>query len=183
MLPVGFVLPREVIIGLIGGFIVILAATHILCQVVIMVKFFHLKSQQSHWARILPEKKEVDDVMKELRSRQMRLKTIDSVSDSSGISWAEKLNALSNSLLRGIWLRSIEVGETGVLIYGSSVSKHKLEMITIHNFVKKIKENDMLTKGVVLVELDSIKSRRVGELSVADFVIRIQLEQEEVKED
>ena len=56
-------------------------------------------------------------------------------------------------------------------------------MITIHNFVKKLKENDMLTNGVELVELDSIKSRRVGGSSVADFAIRMQLEYEETQGD
>ena len=36
LLPGGLVLPREIVIGLIGGFLVFLAVWHVLLQVVIM---------------------------------------------------------------------------------------------------------------------------------------------------
>lgn len=181
ILPVGFVLPREVIIGLIGGFIVLLLATHILFQAIILVKFVDLKSKQAYWNKILPEKTKVDDVMAQLRSRNLRIKTINDIRSSSGISWARKLNAISDAMLRGIWLRSIEKEGATILIEGSSVSKHKVEMITVHNFVKNLKENEMLMRGVSLVELDSIKTRKVGDTSVADFMVRIELEKKEEK--
>ena len=179
ILPAGFVLPREVVIGLVGGFLVLLALWHVLLQMVIVVKYVQLKSQQSRWEGVISEKKEVDLVIKELRARQERVKAIESIKGGVDIFWAEKLQAISDVLLRGVWLRRFALEDGNVLINGSAVSKHKLEMISVHNFVAKLKEDPSFMKGISAVELESIKSRKVGEISVADFVIRIVMEAED----
>jgi Tfp pilus assembly protein PilN len=175
LLPVGFVLPREVIFGLIGGFFVLLVLWHVLLQGMIVVKYIQLKGQQSRWQKVLPEKKMIDDVIKDLRERQARVKTIESVKADNNISWSKKMQAISTSLPQGIWLGRVRFENGELLINGSSVSKHKVEMITVHSFVKQLKESPDFMEGVVAVELESIKSRRVGEISVADFVVRAML--------
>ena len=172
-LPTGFVLPREVIIGLIGGFLVLLALWHILLQGVIMVKYVQLKSLQGQWEKVLPEKKHVDAVIKELRERQARIKTIETVKADQNLAWAKKLQAISENLPRGIWLRRVSLENKDLFIAGSSVSKHKVEMITVHAFVKQLRESPVFMEGITVVELESIKSRPVGDISVADFVIRV----------
>jgi len=181
-LPAGFVLPREVIIGLIGGFLVLLALWHILLQVVIMAKYVHLKAQQGRWENVLPEKKKVDVVIGELRDRQARIKTLENMR-GGGLVWAPKLQKISEHLPRGVWLSQFSLENGIVFISGSSVSKHKVEMINVHNFIKQLKEDPAFMKGIVTVELESIKSRQIGEASVADFVIRAALEEtQETKE-
>jgi Tfp pilus assembly protein PilN len=175
LLPAGFVLPREVVIGLIGGFLVLLALWHVLLQGMIVVKYIQLKGQQSRWEKILPEKIEVDKVIKGLQDRQARIKTIESVKADQNISWAKKLQAISDGLPHGTWLRKISFENQDILINGSSVSKHKVEMITVHGFVKQLKESGLFMEGILDVELESIKSRQIGEISVADFVIRATL--------
>lgn len=177
-LPAGFVLPREVIIGLIGGFLVLLALWHIFLQGIIVVKYIQLKGQQHRWEKILPEKNKVDVVIKDLRERQARIKTIDSIKADQNISWARKLQAISDHIPRGVWLSQVRFDGGELVMNGSSVSKHKVEMITVHNFVKQLKESADFIDGTAAVELESIKSRRVGEISVADFVIRVVLAQE-----
>jgi Tfp pilus assembly protein PilN len=177
ILPAGFVLPREAIIGLIGGFLVLLALCHFVLEVIILVKYVQLKGQQSRWEKVLPEKKEVDDVIKELRDRQARIKIIENVKGSMDVMWAQKLQTISEDLFRGVWLRHLSLEEGVLLLNGSSVSKHKVEMINVHNFLKKLKEDPVFMKGVATVELESIKSRQIGEASVADFIVRVVLEE------
>ena len=176
LLPAGFVLPREVVIGLIGGFLVFLALWHILLQAVIMVKYIQLKGQQVRWERFLPEKKQVDEVIKNLRDRQAKIKVIEDIRGNTDFSWAKKLNAVSNNIPRGVWLRQWAFEEGGLLIKGSCVSKNKVEMINVHGFVKKMKEDNAFMEGVSTIELESIKNRQVGETTVADFAVRAVVE-------
>ena len=172
----GFMLPREVIIGLIGGFLVLLAVGHIVLQVVIMTNYVQLKHQEEQWRRILPEKKGVDKVVKDLQARQTRYKALKDIRDCADISWAGKLNSLSNALPRGIWLSDIVFEDSTLFVRGSSVSKHNVEKINIYNYVKKLKEDGVLMEGVSSIEVESVKSRLVQETPVADFVIRMALE-------
>jgi len=178
-LPAGFVLPREVIFGLIGGFLVLLVLWHVFLQGIIMVKYIQLKSLQGRWGKVLPEKTEVDGVIKDLREKQARVKTIESLKSDQNILWAEILQAISENLPRGVWLRRFVFEKQELLIHGSSVSKHKVEMITVHGFVKQLKESLVFIKAFSAVELESIKSRQVGDISVADFVIRMTIKDSE----
>ncbi|MEW5895481.1 MAG: PilN domain-containing protein [Candidatus Omnitrophota bacterium] len=182
LLPSGFVLPREVIIGLIGGFLVVLSLWHILLQVIVISRYVQLKGLEGRWEKLLPEKTEVDALIKELTQRQARIKTINQVRGDQGISWAQKLQAISMELPRGVWLRNLLFDEGTLLINGSSVSKHKVEMINVHTFVSKLKEDAGFMKGVQAVELESIKNREVAQVTVADFIIRVVFEEDKINE-
>jgi len=176
LLPGGLVLPREIVIGLIGGFLVFLAVWHVLLQVVIMGRCIQLRAMESRWKKVMPQKMEVDAVVKELRGLQSRLKAIKSLKGPNEISWSRKLKTLSDDVSYGVWLRQLALEDNTLLINGSSASKHKVEMINVHNFVKALKNDAVFMAGVASMELESIKSRQVGEASVADFVVRVVLE-------
>lgn len=169
----GFMLPREVIIGLIGGFLVLLALGHVVLQVTIVAKYIQLKHQQDRWQKIMPAKQEVDRVMKDLQNRQVRYKTVRGITGPESISWAAKLGALSLHLSKEIWLNDLVFESGNLTIKGSSVSKHNLEKISIYNYVKRLKQDELFMEGVVSVEVESVTSRMIGATPVADFVIRV----------
>lgn len=179
----GFMLPREVIVGLIGGFLVLLALGHILLQVAVMIQYVELKQQKEQWKKILPAKKEVDKIMKDLQTRQLRYKAIMDIRGSSDISWAGKLNALSLELPRGVWLRGVLFEEGSLLIRGSSFSKQEMEKINIYSYVKRLKENKTLMDGVISIEVELIESRQIAGTPISDFVIRMIFERDAVDEE
>jgi len=175
----GFMLPREVIIGLIGGFLVLLALGHVVLQVTIVGRYIQLKHQQDQWQKVMPAKQEVDRVMKDLQIRQVRYKAVRGITGSMDMPWAAKLSALSLHLPKEIWLSDIILESGNLTITGSSVSKHNLEKISVYNYVKRLKQDGLFMEGVVSVEVESVKSRLIGGTPVADFVIRVMLSQNE----
>ena len=77
ILPVAFLnLPREAVVGLIGGLFVILFVVHIILQFVIFVKLFQYGKYQRQWNRVRPDKMKVDLVVKKMQSLQSKIDSI-----------------------------------------------------------------------------------------------------------
>ena len=72
-----FNLPPEVMIGLGGGMVAFLIIVHILLMLTNMARLAQYKSLKKEWDRMLPHKGEADNVVKELRNLQAKLKSIE----------------------------------------------------------------------------------------------------------
>ena len=170
-----FNFPKEVIIGLVGGFLVILFIIHFFLQIAIFVKFAHHKFERKQWERLLPQKAQADITINELRSLQSRLSAIDKIKTEKRIFWSQKLNNISDLIPRGVWLNKISFKESILLIDGSAVSKMKDEMVNVGNFVSNLKSKDTLIAGLQNIELGSIQRRQVKLIDVVDFIITAKL--------
>jgi len=168
--------PREAIIGLVGGLIVLLVLVHVLLQVLIFVKFAQHAHQKSQWDSILPEKKKLDVMLNDLRSLDGKLKAIEQITTGERLSWAIKLNDISDSLPKGIWLNKITLGEKVLLIDGSVVSREKGEIVSVGNFVTNLKRQKGFVQGLQNVEMGTIQKRKIKSVEVADFLITVKLQ-------
>ncbi|HOX09947.1 MAG TPA: hypothetical protein PLV09_03800 [Candidatus Omnitrophota bacterium] len=101
---------------------------------------------------------------------------------SSRFSLAKKLNDLSDAMVTGTWLRSIDVrkgdspSEPGVLkevlvIEGSSVVSDGREDGSIGKFVNSLKDNASFSEDFDEVELSKVERKKIKNTEVLDFVI------------
>ncbi len=167
----GFNIPREVIVGLVGGLFVILLLISILLQTTIFIKFVQRKALKMEWEETLPSKTRVDAVISQLRNLQSKVKSIENITGAEDIVWSTKLNDISDSVPRGVWIKSIIGNEQRLAIEGSSVRKIKDEMINVHDFAANLKAQKHFSKNIDNLEVGSIQRRNIKNIEVADFSI------------
>ncbi len=101
---------------------------------------------------------------------------------TSRFNLARKLNDLSNSMVPGVWLRSLDVkkgessGEPGFLkevmvIEGSSVVGDGREDGCIGPFVNALKDNQSFFSDFDEIELSKVERKKIKNTEIMDFVI------------
>ena len=168
--------PREVMVGFIGGFVVLLFVVHVFLQLLIFFRFADHARHKKQWEKILPDKEKVDKILGEMRSLQTKIDAIDKVTAGKRILWAQKLNDISDGMPRGVWLNKISVDDKIFLLDGSAVSKSHDEMINIGNLASSLKNKKPFMAGLQNIEVGSIQRRLVRTTEVIDFVITIKLQ-------
>jgi Tfp pilus assembly protein PilN len=165
------VLPRETVIALVGGLVFFLIFIHAVLQFVIAIKFVQIKRYESQTAKLSQDKASVDRVLQQLRSLQAKVKSIEGVAEQRKVLWAKKLNAISDAMPHGVWLTRLTFQDGLLIIQGSSVSKSKNEMSSVHTFTANLKNQPGFTENLGIVELGLIKSRKINTTQIADFTI------------
>jgi len=171
----GFNIPLEVVIGLGGGFIVLLMGVHLFLLFTNVKKIAEHKRLKKEWALLEPDKSDVDAVISELRSLKGKQQAAEDVLVEDKISWSQKLNILSDSLPKGVWLRKIILDEEIFSIEGSAVSTEIEEMINVHSFAGNLKKQKKFLEHFEDLELGSIQRRKINKVEIADFVITARL--------
>ena len=166
----------EVVIGLGGGLFLLLVFLHIILLFVNINRLAVHKRLEKQWAEILPFKENVDSVINEMRILQMNCKSIDEMAASGEIPWSHKLNILSDSLPRDVWIRKISLSQEMLFIEGSAISKQREDMINVHKLTANLKKQKDFLSDFADFELGSIQRRRIKKVEIADFLITTKLE-------
>jgi len=174
----GFSLPKEAVVGLIGGGIILLLLVHALLQFFITVQFVQHKQLKGESESLAGEKAGVEVVLKDLKALQTKFKSVEKIAGTESVSWSQKLSEISLNSPRGVWLNRITLDGKVLLIQGSAVSKNKAEMINVHNFTSNLKNSEVFMASFRDLELGLIKSREINVTPIADFTIRADLKQE-----
>jgi Tfp pilus assembly protein PilN len=171
-------IPLEIVIGSFLGVLMLLIMVHAGLLMINLWNLSHHANLKKEWEVITPAKENVDKVIKEMRVLQTKQKSIDQITTGSRILWAQKLNILSNSIVRGVWLTRLRLNEGTLYIEGSAISKQSDQIIGVHSFTANLKNDDIFVSNFSGLELDSIQRRYVGKTEVADFLITAQLLEE-----
>ncbi len=163
--------PKEVIIGLVGGFFAVLIIISVLLQITIFLKVAHLKALRKQWQEMTPTKANVDRVTGQMRMLQAKIKSMESVVGADPVHWAPKLYEISESLPRGVWLSRIVTNKQRLVIEGSAMSKGKDEMISVHTFASNLKNRDPFMKNLDDLEVGSIQRKSIKNVGIASFSI------------
>ena len=174
----GLSLPREAVVGLVGGIVALLLFIHIVLQLLITVKFVQHKKYEEEMKKIGVQKENSDLVLQKLKAKQAQYREIEAIATRSKILLSQKLNAISDSIPRGVWLNRISFDKDALLIEGSAVSKTATEMISVHDFTAKLKEKQGFAESFLNLELGLIKRRKVNTTPLADFTIKADLTKE-----
>jgi len=176
LLPEGFNIPREVVIGSVGGLFILLVIIQIFLIFTNFSRIAKKKKLDNNWEQLAPQKAKVDSVLNEVRMLKNKQNAITSLSGDVKIIWSEKLNLISDSLPRGAWLRKISLEEGLFFIEGSAISRQKEEMINVHDFTSRLKKSEKFLKHLKSLELGSIQRRSIKAVEIADFLITVKLD-------
>lgn len=173
----GFKIPPEIMIGLGGGLLVLLVFVHIVLVVLNIRNVIHYKQLKEQQEEILPLKKESDKIVNELRALQATKKAMENIAPEQKILWAEKLNILSDSIPRGVWLRKVKLEGNILTIEGSAIATDtdSEAIINVHKFASNLKGQKEFLGHFNDMELGSIHRRKVKQVDIADFLVTVRL--------
>ncbi len=163
--------PMEVMVGLVGGLICLLIFTHVGLWFVISQKLAEKKKLEGQMENLLPYKQQADAIAKELRTLQGKKSAIEKMTSASKILWAPKLNDISDSMPRGVWLGKISLEQGMFTIHGSAVSKGGDEMMGVVELASKLKGQKEFIKHLKSIEVGPIQRRKIESAEIADFSI------------
>ena len=169
--------PAEKLTGIAVGLVILLGIMHVLLQIFIGFQFTQNKKIAKELEIIAPQKNNVDRVVMELRKLQEKAKAMAGITTTKKIQWAVKLNEISDNVPRGLWLNRLTWEDNNFVIHGSSVSKQKSEIISVHEFTAKLKGSEPFMRDFHNIELGLIKSRQIGETQVVDFTITAEVKE------
>jgi hypothetical protein len=91
------------------------------------------------------------------------------------ISWAEKINKLSEHLPSGIWFNNLSLSPKELSLKCSVVSLTKEEMLLINQFLSNLKNDATFFKDFVKVDLGTMNRKMCGSYEVLDFILTFPL--------
>lgn len=165
-------LPRETLIGLIGGLVAVLILLHFFLLGMLIIQKTRFSSLNRNWKKIAPFKSQVDEVRDEISSLENKMKSFDVVNnDSKRVFWAKKMNQLSDFLPPGVWFAKLSLINEKLIIEGSAISQRGEEMVKVGKFTSALKDDPSFSKDFKDIELTSINRKLIKSTEVADFVI------------
>lgn len=168
-------IPLEIIIGCGGGLLFLLGAIHIVLLLVNVGKLAHYKSLQHQWESMRSDMENVDSVVSKMRTLQGKYTALEDIARKAELSWAQKLNILSDYVPRGMWFRKIALNNEMLFIEGSMVSQGASEVASVSRLISKLKGNDEFMGDFMELEIGSIQRRRIKNVEIADFVVTMKV--------
>ena len=168
-------LPPEATIGAIGGIMILL----VIVQLALFFLSFSKSSEKRHleaqWQKILPDKQKADGVINQMRSLQGKIATVGKITTAKRILVAPKLNAISDSIPRGIWLSRVMLEDGILVVDGVTVSKMADETSNVTNFLAGLKKHEQFMTRVASLEMGPVQHKQLQNVEVADFSITTRL--------
>lgn len=174
-------LPSLPIIPVAAGVVCLLIAIQILLWLFIQVKSVSRDSLKKKIALIADSNKDAMAIDGSLREISSRVEVVGKLLNSR-FDVAKKLNDLSDSMVSGVWLRSVDVkkgessSEPGILretllIEGSNIVIGDSGEGSISRFVNSLKENESFSSDFDDIELAKVERKKVQNTEIMDFII------------
>ena len=177
------------VLSIAAVFVGILVAVQVLVIAMNIYSKVTLNSLTKKYDAIAPKRREADALKAKSDAITKRVNAIDELMGKR-FSWAEKLNALSDSITPGIWLSTLEYDERPVagsaakivkdkasgipgrlLINGFAAGSGEQGLALIGKFIKSLKENEAFYSDFSDIELVGSKSDKVESHEVMNFKI------------
>ena len=168
-------IPLEIIIGCGGGLLFLLGVIHIGLLLVNVGKLAQHNSLKNQWEAMRSDKENVDSVVNEMKIFQGKYMTLKDIAKKGELSWAQKLNLLSDHLPRGMWFKKIALDNEMLFIEGSAISQSVSEIASVSRLIAQLKGSNDFMDDFTALELGSIQKRRIKNVEIADFVITMKL--------
>ncbi|MCX5681401.1 MAG: PilN domain-containing protein [Candidatus Omnitrophica bacterium] len=169
-------IPMEVSVGLVGGFLILVLVINILLQGMFFLGVANTKRLEGVWQNMSSERNQVNQIAENLESLRRKIKAIDDIKNGMRISWAQKLNIISDVILPGVWLNYLSLDKDKILIKGNSVSKKGDYLTNVNRFNTALKNNGNFMKGIKSIELGSMERKNMETVSLASFTITATLD-------
>lgn len=174
-------LPSLPIIPAAAGVVCLLIAIQVLLWFFIQVKSVSRDSLKKKVALIAASNKDAMSIDSSLREISSKVEVVDRLSNAR-FNVAKKLNEISDSMVSGVWLRSLDVkkaaalNEPGVfketlVIEGSRIISGGSAEGAIGKFVNSLKENASFLSDFDNIEIAKEERKKVENIEIMDFVI------------
>jgi hypothetical protein len=167
-------IPKIEFLPIIVIIVVAVIALQLLLSLTLGMKRGSLKRLEARWGNLKPEEKDAMVIKRQINRLLDKISHIERIKKER-ILWAEKLSALSDSMMSGIWLTQLSVKERGertfLSITGSVSSFGKDEAAMIGRFMKVLKENPGFFSDFSEVELGTIQQKTRKNIETMEFVI------------
>lgn len=186
-------LPSIPVIPVAGGVLSLLILMHILLFGVLQVAKGRVKSYNKKWEELAPKRKEVLNLKAETETMDRKVHLLEALIKNR-ILWAEKLNAISDSLPSNIWLTelsyakapaqriqdripgiipqvSVQAGpDLGALhLRGFATGKTEEATSSVGRYIKALEENSYFGEDFSDIELGSVKRSVYATDEVMEF--------------
>ncbi len=185
-------LPDIAFVPIIAGLLGIIIVTHLSLGLIVTLKARTLKQLEASWEKTLPAKEKADKLKLELTDMRTKIEAIEELIESR-LSWAKKLNDLSDAMITGVWLNKLRL-EKKVIFQeagvgedkGSTPEFRKTIVKTLHlngsvfaaggdetaaigKFIRSLKTHRGFFYDFKEIETASIQRRKLEESEVMDF--------------
>ena len=133
---------------------------------------------ENRWQEILVLKNEYGGYKKQLKSLEEREVVVNYLM-ADRIYYSQKLNELSDLLIDGVWLNTLDLNSEMLIIEGKVYSKEGKEEAIVGNFMNNIKNHKSFFKDFNEVELKIIK-RRIQDVEHISFILFCRLKQKDL---
>ncbi len=164
-------LPEGILFGVGGIFVVILILIHGLLVSLWVVKGVRYAFYKTVWTKMLPDKNSIDSLSRQIKDLNSRTSTITGIASHKNILWSQKLNILSDTIPKGMWLKKIDWNNNILTIEGCAVSRFHDEITIVGNFVSNLQRTQDFIKDFSSLELNSVNRSKKGVTEVADFMM------------
>lgn len=164
-------LPKELLIGVGVGLVLLIVLTHLLLGAVWLTGMGRLSSTKAAWQKVLPDRIKLDAVNKETGDLKKKFNMLADMTTRKSVLWAPKFNAISDALPKGLWIRRMTLDKVGLTIEGGVVSRSQNEINNVGMFIAALKQNDYFMKGFSSLEVNSIQRGKNNSVEVTDFTV------------
>jgi len=168
-------IPHEIILGVSVGLVFILVSVHLVLGVIWLRANGRLSQYNAKWQEVLPDKTYRDSIIKETGELKKKFTMISEMTTKKAFLWAPKLNIISDSLPKGVWIRKMTLDKVGLTIEGSVVSKNQNEINNVGKFLSALRQNNEFMKDFSSLEENSIQGGKNNAVEVTDFSVMAKL--------
>ncbi len=174
-------LPSVPVIPIAAGIVILLLAIQVLLWFFIQVKSVSRDSLKKKLTTIAASNKEAINTDNTLKDISSKFEMIDKLAGAR-FNLARKMNDLSDSLVSGVWLRSLNIrksetpNEPGSLketlvIEGSNIISGEAGEAAIGKFVNSLKENASFSSDFDEIEIAKEERKKLQKTEVMDFIV------------
>lgn len=174
-------LPALPVVPIVIGVIGFLIALQLILAVLVQTKKVVFNSLNGKYSSISASHVQATTLENNLKDLSYKIDTVEKLS-TSRFKVSKKLNDLSDLMVPGVWLRSIDIrkgespSEPGVLrealvIEGSSTVSGEKEDSSIGRFVNSLKENAPFSEDFSEIELTRVERKKIRNTEVMDFIV------------
>ncbi len=144
--------------------LIIVLLIHLSLAVTAVVRKTKLDSLNKRFSEFQEKKIAYDDLKKEIETLEKDKSNLDQLKGRR-VAWSEKLNFISDSIPKGIWLKELSFSKGKFKIVGSCASKRLDETERIQIFLSRLREE------FKDLELGILTRRSIKGQDVIDFIL------------
>jgi len=170
-----FEIPEIQIAPVAAVFAGILVVVQLFLGGIVLIGKAQLAALDKTWQGLEPKRQVLDDLKKSITFTDKKIKSLEVLMEAR-VSWAELLNALSDSLTANIWLTELssirhEGKSRNLKLSGSALARGEGATRDIARFIKALKANKNFFRNFEDIELVSIKEGSQAGQNVMNFTL------------